>query len=205
MPRRRLAILLALMLGLAGATAGVAHAAAPEKAPEGYRTVKVKKAGFSIAVPDDWSVLNLTRGDIDDVFEELERESPEIANQLPADAQALVAQNIVLFAIEEGDGDFGANVNVLRVPGGTDDPTIEDIQTQLSGIAPDAVVTETTVGGAPAIKAVFEIAAPAGQAALVQYAMAGEEDGLVFTFTALASDPHTRIFRTMARNIKLLG
>lgn len=202
---RRVAVLVMLAVGLMISTTATVGADTARKAPPGFKTVKVKKAGFSIAIPKGWTVLNVTRKDIDDIFDKLRKTAPELANQLPDNVADLTAQNIVLLAFsDEATNNFTANVNVLVVPGVTGPPTIEDIAPSVRSIATDtAEFSETTVAGEDAVKAEYNLSSGAIEAHLIQYVVTGPRGGLAFTFTT-AQGSVTDDFDTMVDSILLL-
>ena len=135
MRTRRTVVLFMLGIGLM-ILPTAAGADTPAKAPPGFKTVKVKKAGFSIAIPKDWRTLNATSKTADDLLDKLKDVAPELVNQLPAEVGDLAAQNIVLMAFApEPHEDFTANVNVLFLPDETNLPTLDELATAIRTIA----------------------------------------------------------------------
>ena len=184
-------------------TLGVEAQASRPEAPSGFKTVTIKKAGFSIAVPKAWVVLDVTRKDVSNIFSELKKRFPKLAASLPTNVESLVAQNIVLLALEQG-ASFHSNVNVLRIPGITQAPTITDIEASAKQVSPTATLSKTKVAGVSAVKVTYQLMSGTIPVATTQYALLGPKGGLSFTFTAAQDDPHTSVFSKMVKSIKLL-
>jgi hypothetical protein len=195
--------MLALGSMILPATAGADTAV---KAPPGFKTVKVKKAGFSIAIPKDWRTLNATSKTASDLLENLQEAAPELADQLPAEVEDLAAQNIVLlsYAAAPHEG-FTANVNVLFLPDETDLPTLDELAPVVRSIAePGIGLTETTLAGQDAVRASYRVVSGTISARLLQYAFIGPGGLLQFTFTEGENDTTRDDFEAMADSIKLL-
>jgi len=200
---RRVALLAMLTVGLVLSTTASVGAEAASKVPPGFKTVKIKKAGFSIALPKDWQVLDVTRRDAANLLASIKKKFPGLASQLPAGVSDLIAQNIVLLAVS--DKADGTNVNVLLIPGVTDPPTIDDIATPVRSIASgEPKFSEVTVAGEDAVKAEYDLNRSGLRPHLIQYAVTGNRGGLAFTFTASQSNPNTEEFAKMVKSIKLL-
>ena len=198
MRTRRIALITALVVGLIGTTAGVAVA---KRAPEGFRNVNVKDAGFKVAIPDDWEVLNLTREDVEDAFENLEENAPNIAEAFPGGIADLFAQNVVLYAATEGD-EVNPNMNVIFSEG-EGLPSTDEVESQLLTIVDEVKVREVRVDGQDAIRAVYDLDLGTAVVHGVQYQIASDDGLLGFTFTTSVDDPMTSTVKKMAKSIDL--
>jgi hypothetical protein len=173
-------------------------------APDGFRNVKVKAAGFKIAIPEEWETVNLTKADADELFAELREQAPELSAQLPSDVSDLIAQNAVLFAIDpEAEDGFASNLNVLEVPGVSDDPTIDDVRGQFESIADEVEFEETELDGKPAVRTDYVLAVGGSEVRGVQYVVLGPNGGLVFTFTAGNTGDVPEEFETMVESVRI--
>ncbi|MGE3620781.1 MAG: hypothetical protein AB7L84_09990 [Acidimicrobiia bacterium] len=142
--RRFLAVSSLAVLPLVGACAGEDDDALggdrSDEVDEGGTQAPVTPAGFevvegdgvSIAVPGEWQGLDLTAGDIEAILDEVESNNPEMADVLGSQAQALLSQGAVLFAIAPPEDDFSDNVNVIEVPGRV--PSFDEMEDQIEGI-----------------------------------------------------------------------
>ena len=198
MRTRRIALVVTLVLGLIGTTTGAALA---KRAPEGFRNVNVKEAGFKIAIPDEWEVINLSKGDVDAAFDNLVDEVPEFEEQFPRGISDLVAQNVALFAAIEGDN-FNPNLNVIHDEGGSL-PSVDELEQQLLTVVDEVEISEVRVDGVDALRAIYRLQLEDTVAQGVQYQVEGDAGLLGFTFTASTEDPLTKTFRKMAKSIDL--
>ncbi len=204
MRMRRAALLVMLAAGLMISTTASVGAETAQKAPPGFKTVKVKKAGFSVATPKSWATVDITQENADALLDNIRDAAPDLAAQLPSNISDLVAQSMVLISFsDETVDDFTPNLNVLLFPGVSDNPTIEEIELELGSIAEDAEFSEVTVAGQDAVKAEYDLSSGDIQAHLIQYVLTGPKGGLVITFTT-AQGASTDDFDKILKSVKLL-
>ena len=209
---RRAAIMGALAIGLAiggviGTISGAAANVDAKAAPAGFQTLKVTKAGFSIAVPGSWGAVDVTKKSANAILTTLKKNFPSLASQLPGDATSFLQRNVVLLAIEKTVG-FAANINVIRIPQLTTAPTIADISASILQIAPDAKFANTRVAGVRAVSAEYNLSVTTAKGrisgVITQYAFTGNKGGLIITLTGSSDSPHRALFKTIIRTVKLL-
>ena len=95
---RRLAMTVLLTFLLAsGFTATLAQPPVPDPGVVGQR-VEVPMWGFALTVPDDWTAIDTTRGDVDDLVVELEESHPGMASNIRGFAEAGYLRAFPLFA-----------------------------------------------------------------------------------------------------------
>jgi hypothetical protein len=79
-------VLATIALGAAGlGLVGPSAVAEPNPLPPGYHAVSVKKAGFSVAVPDSWAVLDLTQKPLKAHVKDLAQNHPALADYFSSD------------------------------------------------------------------------------------------------------------------------
>src|SRR5262245_47842749 len=79
------------------------------KPPDGYHTVTVKKAGFSIAVPDTWLVLDGTAKGFRKRLQKAAEANPKLAPYL----EQLDLVHVKLYAADATNPDYSDNVTVF--------------------------------------------------------------------------------------------
>ena len=193
--------------GVVGAISGAAANVDAKAAPAGFQTLKVAKAGFSIAVPDSWGAVDITKKSANKLLTTLKSNFPSLASQLPGDATTFLQKNVVLLAIEKA-GSPAANLNVIRFPGVNAPPTISDISSSIRQIAPDAKFANTRVAGVRAVSAKYNLSVTTKNGrisgVITQYAFTGNQGLLVVTFTGSTGNPHAALFKTIIKTVKLL-
>ena len=203
---RRVAVFIMLAVGLVVSPTATVGAEAPQKAPPGFKTVKIKSAGFSIAIPKDWTILNITSKNIEKIVDNAREVAPGVVAQLP-DIDDLLAQNMVLIALsDETSSDFRPNVNVLVQPEVTSPATPEGLLAEIRTIAePGVGITLTTIDGEDAVRATYRLDADAIELQVTQHFVTGARGGLTVTFTGVnGDDSFDEDFDAMADSIKLL-
>jgi hypothetical protein len=186
-------------------TPGATHSAPTTSStpvPDGYHKVTVKKAGFSIAVPDGWLTLDLTRKDIDKAFKQMRESSPELAASLPENASTLTAQGLKLFAQDASGG--GSNVNVIASPLVASRPTPEAVRGLLKDAVPNVEVKKTRVAGVRAVEAAGTFAIGATTVHSTSYFVLGKSGLLQITFSGLEDGRQDPTVQTMIGSLKLL-
>lgn len=201
---RRLCIgaLLVLAMVVAPASAALAKAA-----PSGFRTVNIAKAGFSIAVPNDWVSVDTTKGDVAKALTKVRKTFPSLSGALPANAKDVFAHHLQLLVLENAGAAVPARVNAILFP---QDAKFSksSIQQELTQVDPGVVVATVKVAGKAGVKATIHLTGNAAdgstsQVVATQYFVKGPKGALEFTFSAPADDPRTEIFDTMIASLAL--
>jgi hypothetical protein len=116
---------------------------------------------FAIVIPQGMDDVDLTRGDIDQILNQLEANNPSFASVGPQ-VRSVLASGGKLFAIDSSTAattGFADNVNLIAVAGESDvtNPSVESqIRTQLEGIpANDLVFNSGDVNGRPVLSASY--------------------------------------------------
>jgi hypothetical protein len=195
-------VLLVLASVVAPATAALAKGA-----PAGFRTVKVAKAGFSIAVPKDWVTLNATSGDITKVLQKARKNFPSLGDALPTSASSVIAQRLKLLVIDQQGGSFHANLNAILFDQG-ERVTGDDIQQQLEQVDPGVKVEKATVAGKAGVKATLKASGKASDGSAIavvvtQYYVTGPKGVLEITFSTAADDLKADIRDAMIESLTL--
>jgi len=174
-------------------------------APDGYHKVTVKKGGFSIAIPNAWVTLDMTRKDIDELFQRARKLAPELAASLPDDAAALTKQGVTLVAREVGSTDFNDNVLVTLTRTISSRPTPAVVRAFLHGLPNAVEVTKTTVAGVPAVQALTTNDVGTTTVYSTAYYVLGKKGLLQIAFSTGEDGAQDLTVQTMIRSLKLLG
>ncbi|HEY3096772.1 MAG TPA: hypothetical protein VGK05_08030 [Acidimicrobiia bacterium] len=200
------ALVAAFAVGLSPA-ASVAGAAT-SKPPRGYRTLIVKEAGISIAVPKSWVTLDPARKDFEADLKKLRKKHPRLAETFLAQERArAVLKEAVLYVGDPAGEKFHDNVSILNIRGVTEPPTEEQIRDALSGL-PEVETKPTTVAGVEAVEAAYQndVNTTDGETLtthLTQYAFLGKKGGVAITFTGLEDGRQHPTFQRMIGTVKL--
>ena len=101
-------------LGIMGrASAMPAGAVASGPTTPGYHMVTIKKAGFSLEVPNTWLVLDSTSKSYAEV---LRRVAAAYRSSCHRSSSSLPVSSVVLFAVDQSDADFASNLSVVPLP-----------------------------------------------------------------------------------------
>jgi len=126
-------------------------------APAGFKVFSSDKDQFALAIPQSMDDVDLSRGDIDQILDDLEKNNPNFASAGPQVRQVL-ASGGKLFAIDSStvaSTGFADNINLIAVPGENDvtDPAAQSsIRQQLEAIpATDLVFNSGDVNGRPVL------------------------------------------------------
>jgi len=193
---------------LGSAPSASAAGAATSKPPRGSRTLIVKEAGISIAVPKSWVTVDPARKDFEAVLRRLKKEHPRLAETFLAQERArAVLKEAVLYVGDPAGEKFHDNVSILNIRGVTEPPTEEQIRDALSGL-PDVETKPTSVAGVDAIEAAYQndVNTTDGETLtthLTQYAFLGTKGGVAITFTGLEDGRQHPTFQRMLRSVKL--
>src|SRR5262245_42485847 len=158
MGRRRAGVFLVSLL-MAAAPAKLAAGQEPPATPPGYSTVRVRRAGFSIDVPDSWVVLDLTRKPFKAQVRDLAKNYANLADYFSSDVFSHDA-GLRYTAMFAADGTSNAptrdNVRVehYRQPGGNPVDHMKEIGSVLRRLgAQDIEVTKVSVAGKAGVEA----------------------------------------------------
>jgi hypothetical protein len=112
-------------------------------------------------LPNNFDVIDLTGGDIDQLIEELSANNPELA-KLGPQIKSIFAAGGKLFAIDTSGGNAGFtdNLNILATPGSpnvTSDSSKAQVEQQLSSInATNVQFDELTIHGRDVLSTSYE-------------------------------------------------
>jgi hypothetical protein len=156
MGARRISLVLLLVLGTVFAATDLAAALSPStataKPPDGYHTVRIKKAGFSMAVPDTWLVLDATSKRFVEEMQKAAEANPKLAPLL----EQLDTSSSKLYAADATNPTFSNNVQVLSTD---EDKSVitqpKAVEAQLKSLGPleNVEVHQTKVAGRRALEA----------------------------------------------------
>jgi hypothetical protein len=149
----------------------------------GSHVTTVKKAGFSIAVPEAWAVIDLTKKQAASLLKGVRKKFPQLANELPDDLKAL-GQNIKLLAVDTATGDLRGNMNAALDRASTALPPKSEIQEgyKKAGLEPDAEIVDAKIGG----RSGYEVNMPT--TAQRQLWVIGDRGLLIFSFSSSTTD-----------------
>ena len=122
------------VLLLATGAVGVSAFASTRPDP-GFHVVTVKKAGFSIEVPDTWVEIDFTKGQVAKLVQQIRGELPELAALLPADPEQYVQQHMKLIAIDAALGDVHGNVSAVLTSTSRGLPPKREIKKYYDGVS----------------------------------------------------------------------
>ena len=183
------------------------------KTPPGYHTVTLKKAGFSIAVPDTWLALDPKSKSYVDNLDRVAAANPKLASLMKQGA-GLVASNAQFFAADQTSTGSSANLVVIPLPidkSELSNPT--GVQTVLKasfqGQVPDLATHKTKVAGTPALLSTGTLHAtrPDGTPVTVYvsfYLVSSKIGVLDFDFSTTDNGQQDRTVQTMLHSLKLL-
>ena len=203
--RKALAVVTA---GLALALTAQPASAQNAKPPDEYHTVTVKKAGFSMAVPDAWLVLDPTSKNFRDRMQKAADANPALA---PFIEQIDPSTNR-LYAAHQTNPSFADNVAVLSL--GDDKSAISQpkaVKAELEApeVFQDVEVHKTKVAGRRALEAhaTFEVNSPDGTRIRVHstsYLVPAKKELLQIVFSTLEDGRQDPTVQTMVDNFKFL-
>ena len=128
--------------------------------PEGFATMQGN--GVSVALPERWT--QFTAADMDLSDEELAELFPDVDPAEIANFGSFFEQGAVLLAVDSGSqGNFAANINVLRTPGSS----------PLNEIEPSALQQLRSIGGV--VLDSSEVDLPSGRALRISYRLSAGE------------------------------
>ena len=168
----------------ATATAAATTGPAPSLATTGR--IELPDHGFAVTLPDGWSRVDLTAGDLDAIMEAAGGMNPELADMYSAQIQAMLSSGLALFAF--GPGTSGANLNVLVLPGGglSLDLLEQMNMAQIEALADGAVNSERLqlpAGEALHLRYRMQVAGGVEAPALDQYLVLGGSNQYMFSVT----------------------
>jgi hypothetical protein len=207
------AVVVALAWTLSASLAGASppeRGAGTEKPPPGYRTVTVKKAGFSIAVPKRWVTVDPNSKTFQDTLKRLRKANPNLAHTLLSPRNlAQEAKNSVLFVLDTGGGKFHSNMSVAFVRDVTSPPSEDDVRQGLNAQGLSEVETRTTnIADVEGVEAASQqdVNTPQGTLTLhtTEYAVLDDKGGLILVFTGLDDGRQDPTVQTMIQSLKLL-
>jgi hypothetical protein len=191
----------ALVLLVAALAAGCGSGGDEEEAapaltpPPGFTVVSSGKAGFAIAVPEDWIRLPLTGlGPYDEAAERIQAQNPATKDALDT-GRTLIGRGVELFALDPEDN--GATTANLIVRGTPEGETLEKASKQSVDLlatrgATNVVREYTQLGGVEATKISFTIpvatASGTRDVPTTQYIVLHDETSYVLTLAGTGPD-----------------
>ena len=149
--------------------------------------IEIPDKGVAVTLPEGWTRIDLTAGDLDALLEAAGAADPALAQQYSAQIQQMLAAGLALFAFGP-DPLAGTNVTILAIPSmGVSLDLLEQINTaQIEALAQGEVDSERVT--LPAGEAVhFEYSVPVaatGQTTTIdQYLLIGGDNQLVVMIT----------------------
>lgn len=167
------------------ASPSTASAATPGASIATTGRIEVAAQGFAVTLPDGWTRVDLSSGDLDAIMEAAGEVDPALAKQYTAQIQALLASGLAVYAFGP---DPATNLNVMAIPGaGLSLDLLEQMNTaQIEALAGTDVDAERiTLPGGEAVHYRYELSAagmPAGTT-IDQYLMVAGPRQLVITVT----------------------
>lgn len=149
--------------------------------------IEVPEHKIALTLPDRWTRVDLSAGDMDAIMEAAGNVDPALAQQYSAQIQALISSGLAVFAFGP-DPAAGTNLNVMAIPGaGLSLDLLEQMNSaQIKALAGDDVVAErVTLPAGDAVHYRYELTAqgmPAGTS-IDQYLMVAGSKQLVVTVT----------------------
>lgn len=168
----------------ATATSAATTGPAPSLATTGR--IELPEHGFAVTLPDGWSRVDLTAGDLDAIMEAAGGMNPELADMYSAQIKAMLSSGLALFAF--GPGTTGANLNVLVLPGGglSLDLLEQMNMAQIEALADGAVTSERLelpAGETLHLRYRMQVAGGIEAPALDQYLVLGGSNQYMFSVT----------------------
>lgn len=149
--------------------------------------IEVADKGFALTLPDGWTRMDVTAGDLDAMMAAAGVADPALMAQYEAQIQALMATGLAIFAFGP-DPASGTNLNVMALPGmAMSLDLLEQVnKAQVEALAGGDVSSErVTLPAGEAIHFRYEIKAegqPSGTS-IDQYLLVAGENQLVVTAT----------------------
>jgi len=181
------------------------------KPPRGYSTVTVKKAGMTIAVPDGWVKVDLTRRPIDAFIRQFKKSDPKGAAVVASRHDFLAANG--LFAAFDPGGKTSAFVTVAAtttgapfIPTGRPD-AVQAAYAQNLAIN-DNQVADASLAGAPAAAITSTTQVPAGKGRSTTlhntgYVVATKDGALQIDFAGRKDATKDKNLQTMVASVSL--
>jgi hypothetical protein len=205
--RKALALVTAVLALALTAQPASAHSARP---PNGYHSVTVKKAGMTIAVPDGWVKVDLTRRPIDAFIRQFKKSDPKGA-ALVASRHDFLAANGLFAAFDPGLRAYSAFVTVAAtatgspfIPTGRPD-AVQAAYAQNLAIN-DSQVADASLAGAPAAAITSTTQAPTGKGRSTTvhntgYVVATKDGALQIDFAGRKDASHDKTVQTMVASV----
>jgi hypothetical protein len=205
--RALVAVTVSLPLTLTAQPAG-AHGAKP---PPGYHTVTIKKAGMTMAVPDGWVAVDLTRRPIDAFIRQFKKSDPKGAPVVASRHDFLATNG--LFAAFDPDAKTPTFVTVAATTTGTPlIPTghpdvVQAAYAQNLGIN-DSQVADASLAGSPAAAITSTTQVPAGKGHTTTlhntgYVVATKDGALQVDFAGRKDASQDKTVQTMVATMRL--
>jgi hypothetical protein len=204
-------VVLAAVFGATDLVAGFSSggATATAKPPDGYHTVRVKNAGFSMAVPDGWLAIDPASKSFRDLKQQIAEADPELASFV----EQIDPSEVKLFALDQTNPNFTSNA--LVVSSGYDKSVISQPKAVKAGVEAQAgnlegiEVRKTKVDGRRSLELVAtqETSLRDGTSSRVystSYFVPAKKDVLQIVFTTLQDGREDPTVRTMIDSVNLL-
>jgi hypothetical protein len=147
--------------------------------------IEVAQHGFALTLPDGWTRVDLSQGDLEAIMAAAGEVDPALAEQYAGQIQALMAAGLAIFAFGP-DPAMGTNLTVLSIPGaGLSLDLLDQInRAQLENMSEGDIESERiTLPAGDAIHYQYALAEGTAEATLDQYFVLAGSKQLVVTAT----------------------
>jgi len=190
--------------------------------PNGWSEYAVPENGFALSVPTTWQRLPVKNQELVAALQTIRGSNPELAQQLGANAETLLASGVKFWAFdlnaETQQAGFATNVTVTRqaLPNPVSFETFVSINlNQLNALTTrnsDIVNDRVTIAGQPAERVRYLLAlnpedgAPI-TAAITQYLVVNGRSAYVITFATRTdlSEKYRAVFEQSAASLRFIG
>jgi hypothetical protein len=167
--------------------------------------IEVPDHGFALTLPDGWTRLDLSAGDLEELMSAgLGEIDPALAAQYSAQIRTMIAAGLAVFALGP-DAASGTNLTILAIPSmGLSLDLLEQLNAgQIEQLAGGEVTTErVTLPAGEAIHFTYGVPVPTlgTESTIDQYLLIAGDKQLVITVTGAAAEDGTAI----ANSIELI-
>jgi hypothetical protein len=163
-----------------------ASAAVPGASLATSGRIEVPDKGFAVTLPDGWTRIDLSAGDLEALMAAAGDLDPALAEQYSTQIQAMVSSGLAVFALGP-DAASGSNLSILALPGGgLSLDLLEQINSvQLEQLAQGEIESErVTLPAGEAIHYTYQVSGVGGTSPTIeQYLVLAGDNQLVVSVT----------------------